>query len=133
MDLNECDFHPCGPGAKCHNIEKGRGWYCECPEKFTCTNCSCNGDFGMGSQRDKSLGLGSSAMIIIAICIISYLSKTLRSTLISSTSKSSKVYDDQDTRHYLFTYFCLKFCSNYCSLSFSTGTGHCGLFSQSKT
>jgi hypothetical protein len=72
QDLNECDYHPCGPGFKCHNIDKGRGWYCEC-EQRSCTNCSCVWDIGMNSQTEVSVGIG--ALSIILACIIAYLGK----------------------------------------------------------
>lgn len=73
-DLDECAYHPCGPGAKCHNIDQGHGWYCQCPG-FTCTNCSCSGDLGPGSVRDRSLGIGSNAIAIMILCLLAYLSK----------------------------------------------------------
>ena len=73
QDDNECDLHPCGPGGKCTNLDKGRGWYCDCPA-FKCNNCSCSGDL-MGSQRDRSIGLGVPAISIMILCLLAYLSK----------------------------------------------------------
>lgn len=79
-DLNECDFHPCGPGARCHNIESGKGWYCECPEKFSCTNCSCNEDRMMA--REKTIIFGAGALAAIGVALVSWLGMKTKTTAV---------------------------------------------------
>lgn len=73
-DKNECDWQPCGLNGSCHNIDKGRGWWCECPSDFSCTNCTCDGDI-IGSQRERSVVLSGYALAVILSCLFAYLSK----------------------------------------------------------
>lgn len=76
-DKNECEWNPCGLGGSCSNLDKGRGWMCQCPQGFRCNNCSCDGDI-VGSQIDPYLTFSVPAVAIIIACIIAQSSKNTK-------------------------------------------------------
>lgn len=73
QDKDECVYQPCGLGGKCINLDYGYGWQCQCPERFTCTNCSCSEELDLLPAR--SFGITSGALAIILACLFAYLSK----------------------------------------------------------
>ncbi len=76
-DKNECDWHPCGLGGKCENVEDGGGWTCDCPlQGFRCDNCSCDEEPGIRHSSAK-VGLGGDALAVIIFCLLFNLSKII--------------------------------------------------------
>lgn len=87
-DRNECDWHPCGRGGLCYNLEGGAGYWCDCLEGFRCDNCSC--EDGPSLRRGTAaVGISNDALLIIVLCIIFYISKLFGNSKISYGSLSS--------------------------------------------
>lgn len=81
-DVNECWILSCGFDGKCHNIEFGGGYYCECPiavdEFKTCTNCTCD---NLLIDSQSVLQISSRAILAIAlVCML--MSRTDQTILV---------------------------------------------------
>ncbi|CAG2162865.1 unnamed protein product, partial [Oppiella nova] len=106
-DKNECDYHPCGRGGQCFNVESGGGYWCDCPlDGFRCDNCSCDEGPYIRPSYAK-IGLGGDALAIIILSLIFYLILVL---VIIAYTRSRRPHHkfgnemDDDIRENIITY-----------------------------